>query len=152
MRPVYFLLFLAFAVITITNIIYDYQQLHSIYMTGSLLDLGWPLGYLLLGLSARALYVLPQQGSQAITQEKENERTIEQNKLWQILIPYVWIPTIGILLFFIWRRGEHSMLVMGVVVGTAVLLSLLLMRQLVAIRELHALYACLLYTSPSPRD
>jgi len=141
MRPVNLLLFLAFAVITITNTIYDYQQLHGLYMTGSLLDLGWPLGYLLLGLAARALYLLPQQGSQAVAQEKENEQTSEQNKLWQILIPYVWVPTIGILLLFIWRRGEHSMMVMGVVVGIVLLLSLLLMRQLVAIRELHALYA-----------
>ncbi len=141
MRPVNFLLFLAFAVITITNTIYDYQLLHGLYMTGSLLDLGWPLGYLLLGLSARALYVLPQQEAQAVAQEKENEPTLEQNKLWQILIPYAWVPAIGLLLLFIWRHGEQPMLVMGVVIGTVVLLSLLLMRQLVAIRELHALYA-----------
>ena len=44
-----FLLFLAFVVITITDSIYDYQQLHELYETGSLLDFGWPLGYLLLG-------------------------------------------------------------------------------------------------------
>jgi diguanylate cyclase (GGDEF)-like protein len=140
MRTVIFLLFLAFAVITVTDTIYDYQQLHNLYRTGSLLDLGWPLGYLLLGLSARALYILPQPQPQVVAQAKENQRTSEQNALWQILIPYAWIPTIVILLFFIWRGGSHPMLAMGVVVGAAVLLSLILVRQLVAMRELHILY------------
>jgi diguanylate cyclase (GGDEF)-like protein len=140
LRPVNFLLFLAFTVITITNTIYDYQQLHGLYMTGSLLDLGWPLGYLLLGLAARAFYVLPEPGPQVVAEAKENERAAEQNTPWQILIPYAWIPTLGVLLLFIWRRGGHSSLVMGVVVGALVLLGLMLVRQLVAMRELHTLY------------
>ncbi len=140
MRPVIYLLFLAFAVITITDTIYDFQQLHHLYMTGSLLDLGWPLGYLLLGLAARAFYVLPEPGPQIVAEAKENERAAEQNTPWQILIPYAWIPTLGVLLLFIWRRGGHSSLVMGVVVGALVLLGLMLVRQLVAMRELHTLY------------
>jgi diguanylate cyclase (GGDEF)-like protein len=140
MRSFIYLLFLAFAVITITNTIYDYQQLHNLYTTGSLLDLGWPLGYLLLGLAARAFYVLPEPGPQVVAEAKENERAAEQNTPWQILIPYAWIPTLGVLLLFIWRRGGHSSLVMGVVVGALVLLGLMLVRQLVAMRELHTLY------------
>ena len=140
LRPVIYLLFLAFAMITITATIYDYQQLHNLYMTGSLLDLGWPLGYLLLGLAARAFYVLPEPGPQVVAEAKENERAAEQNTPWQILIPYAWIPTLGVLLLFIWRRGGHSSLVMGVVVGALVLLGLMLVRQLVAMRELHTLY------------
>jgi len=50
------------------------------------------------------------------------------------------VPTLGILLFFIWRSGDHSTLVMGVVAGAVILLSLILVRQAVAVRELHALY------------
>jgi diguanylate cyclase (GGDEF)-like protein len=138
MRPATQLLFLAFAVITITDTIYNFQQLHDLYMTGSLLDLGWPLGYLLLGLAARVLYVLPQQ--QAAAQAEDNERTAEQNAPWQILIPYAWVPTLAVLLLFIWRRGDHATLVMGVVAGAVVLLSLILVRQVVAVRELHSLY------------
>ncbi len=137
MRPVTQLLFLAFAVIAITDTIYNFQLLHDQYMTGSLLDLGWPLGYLLLGLAARVLYELPQSESQA----KENGRTAELNTSWQILIPYAWVPTLGVLLLFIWRSGDHSTLVMGVVIGAVILLGLMLVRQVVAVRELHALYA-----------
>jgi len=138
MRPVIFLLFLAFAVITITDTIYDYQELHGLYMTGSLLDLGWPLGYLLLGLAARALYVLPE--SQVAARAEECERTAEQPRLWQTLLPYAWVLPVGLLLLFIWRRGGDPFLVTGVVGGAVILLSLMLVRQFVAMRELHSLY------------
>ncbi len=138
MRPVIFLLFLAFAVITLTDTIYDYQELHDLYRTGSLLDLGWPLGYLLLGLTARALYMLPQPGGQVAGQTKESEGTTGKPALWQILLPYTWIPAVGLLLLFIWQHGDDPFLVTGVVVGAVVLLGLVLVRQFVAMRELSA--------------
>lgn len=136
MRPVIFLLFLAFVVIAITDTIYDYQQLHELYETGSLLDFGWPLGYLLLGLAARALYVLPQLERQVSGQTKESKGTAEQLALWQILLPYAWIPAVGFLLLFIWKQGNDPFLVTGVVIGAVVLLGLLMLRQFVAMREL----------------
>ena len=141
MRPVTHLLFLSFSVITITDTIYNLQQLHNLYSTGGLLDLGWPLGYLLLGLAARAFYVLHQPEMQVIAQAKEDERTDEPNTLWRILVPYAWVPALGVLLLIVWRRGDHSSLVMGVIVGGVVLLSLVLVRQVAAVRELHIMYA-----------
>ncbi len=138
MRPVILLLFLAFAVITLTDTIYDYQELHGLYATGSLLDLGWPLGYLLLGLAARALYVLPQLGPQVSGQAEGSEGTARQPALWQILLPYAWIPAVGLLLLFIWQHGGDRFLVAGVVVGAVILLGLVLVRQFVAMRELSA--------------
>ena len=138
MRPVTSLLFMAFVVLTLTNTIYNFQQLHDGYFTGSLLDLGWPLGFLLLGLAARGFYLLPQ--SHVTEQAMENKQASEQNTHWQILIPYAWVPTLVILLLFIWRRDDHSSIVMGVVAGAVILLSLILVRQVVAVRELHALY------------
>ena len=136
MRPVIFLLFLAFVVITLTDTIYDYQELHGLYVTGSLLDVGWPLGYLLLGLAARSLYVLPRPGRQVAGQAQESEGTTGQPALWQILLPYVWIPAVGLLLLFIWQHGGDPFLVTGVVVGAVILLGLVLVRQFVAMHEL----------------
>ncbi len=141
MRPVIFLLFLAFAVITLTDTIYDYQELHGLYATGSLLDLGWPLGYLLLGLAARTLYVLPRPGPRVSGQAEESKRAAGQPALWQTLLPYAWVPAVGLLLLFTWRWGNNPFLVTGVVVGAVVLVGLVLVRQFVAMRELHALYA-----------
>ena len=140
MRPVIFLLFLAFVVITITDSIYDYQQLHELYETGSLLDFGWPLGYLLLGLAARALYVSPQLERQVSGQTKESKETAEQPTLWQILLPYAWVPAVGFLLLFIWKQGNDPFLVTGVVIGAVVLLGLLMLRQFVAMRELSTVH------------
>jgi diguanylate cyclase (GGDEF)-like protein len=98
------------------------------------------LGYLLLGLVARSLYVLPQLGQQIAEQAAGSERTAKQPALWQTLLPYAWVPTVGVLLLFIWRRGGAPFLVLGVVVGAVVLVGLVLVRQLVAMRELHDLY------------
>ncbi len=139
LRPVTTLLFMAFVVLTLTNTIYNFQQLHDSYVTGTILDLGWPLGFLLLGLAARGMYLLPQ--SLPTEQVHDSIQDAAQNTPWQILIPYAWVPTLGILLFFIWRSGDHSTLVIGVVAGAVVLLSLILARQVVAVRELHSLYA-----------
>ncbi len=138
MRSVTTLLFIAFVVLTLTNTIYNFQQLHNDYLTGGLLDIGWPLGFLLLGLAARGMYLLQQ--SQATEQITDSKQTSKQNTSWQILIPYAWVPTLAILLIFIWRREDQSNLVIGVVAGTIILLSLVLARQVVAVRELHALY------------
>ena len=53
-----FILGLAFMIIVLTDSIYDYQELHNAYVTGTMLDVGWPLGYMLVGLGARALRVM----------------------------------------------------------------------------------------------
>jgi hypothetical protein len=57
-RPVVLILGLAFIILVFTNSIYSFQQLHNAYLTGSILDVGWPLGYMLVGLSARALLLM----------------------------------------------------------------------------------------------
>ena len=73
MRPVTYLLFMAFVVLTITNTIYNFQQLHNSYLTGSLIDLGWPLGFLLLGLAARGIYLLPQPQASRANKGKQTD-------------------------------------------------------------------------------
>ena len=55
MRRVTLLLGCALSIIIVTDTIYDYQNLHGGYSTGGFLDAGWPLGYMLVGLSADAL-------------------------------------------------------------------------------------------------
>jgi hypothetical protein len=56
-RLVVLLLSLALLIIVTTDSIYDFQELHNLYQTGTLLDVGWPLGYMLVGLGARLLHV-----------------------------------------------------------------------------------------------
>ncbi len=140
MRLVISLLFLSFSVMAITEIVFNFQELHGVYKTGSLLDLGWPLGYLMLGVAARTLNALPLTQSQVVRRTEESGRTAKQPAMWLTLLPYVWVPIVGLFLLFIWQRGDDPFLVRGVAIGAIVLLVLVLLRQLVAMRELHSLY------------
>jgi hypothetical protein len=54
LQPAVLVLGLALIVVVVTDSIYDYQSLHNTYATGTLLDVGWPLGIMLLGLGAFA--------------------------------------------------------------------------------------------------
>jgi diguanylate cyclase (GGDEF)-like protein len=135
LRPDIFLLLLSFMLITFTDMIHYYLKLHNLYTKGNLLDLCLPLGYMLLGLAARAMYVLPRPEPEIAL-----EKVDKQLALWQSLLPYVWVPIVGLLLPFTWLYGSDPFLTTGVLVGAVVLFGLMLVRQLLAIRELHTLY------------
>src|SRR6202043_2917865 len=53
---------------------------------------------------------------------------------------YAFIPALGLLLLYMWRTPEDRALDPGVYVGMALLIGLVLVRQIVAMRELHTLY------------
>ena len=55
LRRVMALLSCALGIIVLTDTVYDYQNLHGGYSTGGLLDIGWPLGYMLVALGGYAL-------------------------------------------------------------------------------------------------
>jgi diguanylate cyclase (GGDEF)-like protein len=140
MQPVIVLLCLSIFVIICSDTIFDYQSIHNIYETGGLLDLGWPVSYLLMGLAARSLNIVPYLKQLSY---KDNLLTASQQKqtsLMRLMLPYVWSPIIALLLCYIWRFGSDPFLVTGVIVGTVVLLFVILIRQLLAMRELHQLY------------
>src|ERR1700694_4380889 len=60
--------------------------------------------------------------------------------LWQILLPYAFIPALSLLLLYVWLTPGNNTLAAGVYVGAALLIGLVLVRQIVAMRELHTLY------------
>jgi signal transduction histidine kinase len=137
-RPVVFILSLALLVIVATDSIYDYQELHNLYTTGGLLDVGWPLGYMLIGLAARAIRLhltakdLP--GSPPPT-SIHAQKTANIPSFWRSLLPYLFVPAAVLLLIYTEGLGKHGTLEAGVHIGTAILMGLLLLRQVFAIRE-----------------
>ncbi|HWE62898.1 MAG TPA: EAL domain-containing protein [Chloroflexota bacterium] len=137
LRGVVALLVLGLSIVTVTDVIYGYQELHNAYATGSLLDVGWPLGYMLVGLGARRLW----QGASAtgLRPQPDSSATVLP-ALWRSLLPYACLPAVGALLVYMWRSGGHGPLEAGVLVGTAVLVLLVIVRQIVALRELHMMY------------
>lgn len=138
-RPVMFILSLALLVIATTDSIYDYQELHNLYTTGGLLDIGWPLGYMLIGLAARAIRLyptannLPGSGSSIATIQAQKPTNIPS--LLRSMLPYLFVPTVVLLLIYIECVGKGDTLKAGVLIGTAILMALLLLRQVFAIRE-----------------
>ena len=130
-RPVMFILSLALLVIATTDSIYDYQELHNMYTTGGLLDIGWPLGYMLIGLAARAILLLPDSPPASISAQKPTNIP----SFWRSMLPYLFVPATVILLIYIECLGKGNALKAGVVIGTATLMALLLLRQAFTIRE-----------------
>jgi len=140
-RPVVLILGLAFVIIVLTDSIYDYQQLHNAYATGTLLDVGWPLGYMLVGLGARYLRVtgasrpLPA-SSPASASEEGPVQPVPASSFWQSLLPFLFLPPMIALLGYTIASDKYLCpLQVGVFLGIAAILGLLILRQIFVIRE-----------------
>jgi len=142
MQPVVLLLTVALIVIVITDSVYDYLELHNLYATGGLLDVGWPLGYMLVGLSAYAmqqhlstpqLATAPAPAPVPFPQESESRDSLPA--LWRALLPLLLVPAVVLLLVWVELRAADTTLGSGVFLGAAILLGLLVVRQTMVIRE-----------------
>ncbi|MFL5589307.1 MAG: hypothetical protein ACJ8DI_16890 [Ktedonobacteraceae bacterium] len=151
-QPVALVLGLAFIIIVLTDSVYNVQQLHDAYYTGTLLDVGWPLGYMLVGLGARALRLVmatrplpPDSAPNAPeTSEEKPVQLISRSLFWQSLLPFLFLPAMMVLLDHIISTYKGTILEEGVILGTAVFVGLLILRQIfvieVSIRENHKLW------------
>ncbi len=140
-RPVVFILGLAFLIIVLTDSIYNYQQLHNAYATGTMLDVGWPLGYMLVGLGALALRImgasrpLPAPAT-ARPSEEGTVQPVPASFFWQSLPPFLVLPPIIALLGYTIASDKILCpLQLGVILGTTALLGLLILRQVFVIRR-----------------
>ncbi len=135
-RPVALILGLAFIIIVLTDSIYDYQELHNMYATGTLLDVGWPLGYMLVGLGAQALRVI--RASRPLPTGASEEGPVQPVPtwpFWQSLLPFLVLPALIVLLGYTIATGKITPLERGVFLGTAAFMGLLILRQVFVIRE-----------------
>ncbi len=143
-RAAIVLLVCALSVIVVTDSIYDIQQLHSAYATGELLDVGWPLGYMLLGLAARALRLAWANGSawqdgRAVAPVGEDTRPTDR-PLWRVLLPYAVLLPVTALVVVAVRAPGDVRLATGVYIGGGTLAALVVARQLMALLENNRLY------------
>jgi signal transduction histidine kinase len=132
------LLMAGLTIIVITDSIYGYMTLRNIYTNG-LEDIGWPVGYMLLGLAAQCVtiaYVMYANRSEATLDNKDSQVLDSRSRLGKhSLLPYALIPAVIALSVFIWRSGGNGTLVQGVYFGGIVLIGLLLLRQFFVLRE-----------------
>src|SRR6266567_2593710 len=142
MQPIVLLLSLALITIVITDSIYDYLELHNLYATGGLLDVGWPLGYMLVGLSARGmqLHLTSRRPSAPsapapVPYPERGEIIGPPRSLERALIPLVFVSSVVLLL--IWTKYEEANMALqaGVSLGVTIVLGLMVVRQVLLIQE-----------------
>jgi PAS domain S-box-containing protein len=142
--PAVSLLALGLTLIVVADSNFAYWSLHDAYGTGTLPDVGWSLGYMLVGLSAFAARLATSE--EATTPDEPGDTpgsasTLSEQRVWTSLLPYVLVPAVGVLIVYAWRHsGGGSSLDSGVYIGAALLIGLMLFRQVLAILENARLY------------
>jgi PAS domain S-box-containing protein len=145
LRPAVRLLALGLTLVVLADSNFAYWSLHDAYATGTLPDVGWSLGYMLVALGAFAARLAPT-GEDATTPDEAGDtpRTaspIAEQRVWPSLLPYVLVPAVGILVVYAWRTSAGSgSLALGVYLGGALLIGLVLLRQVLTIVENVRLY------------
>src|SRR5918995_267391 len=149
LRPALRLLALGLALVVVADSNFTYQMLHDTYATGTLIDVGWPLGYMLVALGAFVARLAPTGETATSADEPANTpraaSPLAEQRVWRSLLPYVLVPVVGILVVYVWRTSTGSdSLAAGVYVGGALLIGLGLLRQVFTLVENARLYNHLL--------
>jgi serine phosphatase RsbU (regulator of sigma subunit) len=145
LRPAIRLLALGLILIVVADSNFAYWSLHDAYATGTLPDVGWSLGYMLVALGTFAARLAPTGESTTTADEPgdmpRSASPLAERLVWLSLLPYVLVPAVGILAIYAWRTsGGSGSLATGVYVGGALLICLVLLRQVLTIVENARLY------------
>src|ERR671912_834746 len=137
LRRAVYVLALALGFYVVMDSIYGYQTLNDLYVTGPILDVGWPLAYMLIGLGGFAVWLAPTPSDELPRATRPEAR----QELWRSLVPYALVPAVGVLVIYAWRASAGiGSLATGVYLGGAVLIGLVLLRQVLTIVENARLY------------
>ena len=134
LRPALRLLTLGLTLVVVADSNFTYRTLHDTYATGTLLDVAWPLGYMLVALGAFVAWLAPIGETATSPDEPGNTppatSPLAEQRAWRSLLPYVLVPVVGILVVYVWLTSTGSdRLAAGAYVGGALLIGLVLLRQ-----------------------
>jgi PAS domain S-box-containing protein len=130
---------LGLLVVVVTDVVSGYQSLHEAYVPGTLLDVGWPLGFTLLALGARGVLLA---GAPASAGGAPGSAAggVEAASGVETMLPYALVPMVAALVLGTLYEPDGHLLA-GVYVGSAVIVLLVVLRQVLAIRQNARLYA-----------
>jgi serine phosphatase RsbU (regulator of sigma subunit) len=131
---------LGLTLIVVADSNFAYWSLHNAYATGTLPDVGWSLGYMLVALGAFAAQLAPSEEATTAQDEPGDTPRTEsppaEQRVWPSLLPYALAPAVGVLVVYAWSTSAGSnSLALGVYLGGAVLIGLMLLRQVFTIAE-----------------
>ena len=127
---------LGLLVVVVTDVVAGYQSLHGAYLPGTPLDAGWPLGFTLLALGARGVLLAGQS-------EGAGGATVGGGGVAsgiETMLPYALVPMVGALVLGTIQEPNGPLLA-GVYAGSAVIVLLVVLRQVLTIRQNARLFA-----------
>src|SRR4051794_3643150 len=128
---------LGLLVVVVTDVVSAYQSLHSAYVPGTAVDAGWPLGFMIMALGARGILLAKKSAADG---GNEGSREAVAESGIETMLPYALVPMVGALV--LGTLQEHNTaLVGGVYVGAAAIILLIVLRQVLTIRQNFRLYA-----------
>lgn len=132
LRPFAAVFGLACAIMAVPDSILYYQSLQDTYTPEGVFDLVWPLGCMLLGLGVYATrwLTLPAPATERVA---DVEGSVPA--LWQALLPYLALPAVAALLFATRNDRVNPALTGGAYIGACAVVVLVVMRQVLALRE-----------------
>jgi diguanylate cyclase (GGDEF)-like protein len=135
LRPVARLLALAFTCTIFADSVYAFQMLKGVYATGEVIDMGWPLSDMLAVLAAYVLHRSLSREERSASAAQGQMDGHYASPAWQGLLPYLFVPLVGLLVIYIsYDRGAPA-LKTGAYLCGGVLIGLVITRQVLAILE-----------------
>jgi diguanylate cyclase (GGDEF)-like protein len=117
------------------DVIYGWQTLHKIFQSGGYLEVSWPVGWMLVGLCVRERQLEPIEHSSDVKVKETNDALSPLPSFWRMALPYFLVPAVGgLVLVVATQRGDLS-LARGVYIGAAVLVGLIIARQMCSLLE-----------------
>ncbi len=117
-----------------TDSSFAYQSLQGIYVSGGLMDTGWILGYVLIGLAG--VY----QFTNANKDIKHSDPKIENDKFfWISYIPFIWVLVAYLLLLWGYNQSYVPQIFI-LELGVGIIIILIIIRQIISLRENRRLY------------
>lgn len=122
---------------TVSDVIFGYLTLQDKYNSGNPCDVGWLLANFMI---AQAALTLRKQQDRPAAADLEEMEVPSEPTLWRMLLPYSFVPAVVALMTYIWHKHVSGPLALGVYISAGILLSLILLRQVLAIAENSRLY------------
>ncbi len=130
------LLLFGLACLVITNGISEYQVVQPTTMLDPWSALFDCLGYIFISLAAISVYTLD--GKRDIPADGVRTRAaLPIPPLWQMLLPYVFVPAVIVLMITIWYTVRQGVLAEGVYLGGMILIVQVILRQVLVLCETY---------------
>ncbi len=143
-RSVLALFSLGLVIVVVSDSVFTYITLHHKFVQGTLLDICWSLGFMLISVAVLT-------GRQAMMFTQFDDEPGRLSSLWTSLMPYALLPLVGVLVLFTEQARVQAIVRHGVFWGAFLLVCLVLVRQVLALlenRELNGRLEALATTDP----